>query len=1147
MSQGIDRITEYSQYSRLFDRDKRFITAFGLQQSEKIYITATIIKQLSSNALSRTGGSILYVANDYISAQSITTQLCGLGVDAIYMPYKDEILLHRKSLSNDYVARMGNALYRLVSGVDVVVTCVESLCYTIEDKQTFCQGVFRLYQGQDVSVQSVIAKLIYCGYNRCESASNVGEFAVRGDILDVFLPSLDTPVRLLWNWDTLESIKTVGQDYVSVDELSGVVVYPLVDRVNSNLLEKAQRSAFAQQLDSNGRSRIDTILQELTTARHSYWLSCYNTRSRLLDYLGDNTIILWDEPKLLQARVNRIYQDFDNRFDGLLKLGEILPQHKDLIIPKSQVFATDKQFQISLQQLNYGGTFFNPKDIIGFTTSALYNYQYNIKQLYIDFEGWRKNGYKVHFYAINEEFAHALQNQLNLLGISVDVAGTSQHELNDALILPIPFDKGFISHSNKIVIVGNKDVGKSATTRQITPARKQVFLSFNAGDYVVHELHGIGLCQGITTLNGSWGTKDFVLVTYKHGDKLYVPVEASNLLTRFSGSDKAPMLSTIGGADFTRVKSRVKQKIKEMSFDLLKLYALREHKRGRKYNIDSYLCKSFDQSFEYTETPDQLTSIAEIDKDLSSDKIMDRLLVGDVGYGKTEVALRTAFKVITNGYQVAFLAPTTILSEQHYLTAFNRMKAFGIKIACLNRFRDATQQKQILKDLSSGNIDLVIGTHRLLSADVHFSKLGLLILDEEQRFGVEHKEKIKNIKADVDVLTMSATPIPRTLYMAISGIRDISTINTPPSKRIAVETYVTEENYTLIREAILREIMRDGQVFFVYNRVETIDYFAAKIRQLVPEASITVAHGQMDSEVLENAIFNFAQGNSNVLISTTIIENGIDMPNANTLIVYDADKLGLSQLYQLRGRVGRSDRLAYAYFVYRKDKVLDSDAYNRLSSIMQYNQLGSGFKIALADLEIRGAGNVLGAEQHGNMVKVGYDMYARLLSEAVSELKGVPQKRTIEATVDIDVSAYAPEHYIASSQQRMDFYQKSANCSTIQEVEQLRQEIVDIYGTPPIEVNNLLTVLSIKLLASGAGITQVVIKGKVAQLTFVNREYLLRECVFDALDREKNNAKLSSILPEITYSKSGNKLAFFGDLIALLQSIQQDGTGNTES
>ncbi|MEG1528504.1 MAG: transcription-repair coupling factor [Clostridia bacterium] len=1118
-------LTDYPQYAKLYHRNNKYITAFGLQQSERIFIVSGL------------DCPILYIASDYISAQETVRQLTELGKNTVYLPFKDEVFLHRRSITNAYDFELSKALYQIYCGVDVVVTSAETLCSPLPYKEIFSNS-FTLSKGDVLDVSNFAKTLTELGYVKVVEVTSRGEFAQRGDIFDIFSPSFSQPIRISADYDNIESIRNIKPDLSSGEHIDSISLYPLVNKVEWQYVEQAQKEANEQRLVLSSRQRINDILDEIRLSQFSDWLFCYAPHSRLCDYLAPNTLIMWEEPKLIEQRIDRLYVDSSTRTDQLIKSGEILPQHRNLLYDKQEIFTNYSNFdQVALQQLNYSVSFFNSQESISYASSPLFNYQYNIKQLVFDYEQWEKMGYHVLIFTRDEQDCKRVQGQLSQLGLSCVASPSARCDTNKALILPYIIEKGYISHSNALVIIGIRDLGGRVEKKKVETSSKRALVNIVPGDYVVHELHGIGRCEGITSLSGSWGVKDFILVTYKNNDKLYVPVDSASLLSRFSGSQKMPTLSQIGGKDFEKVKASVKKSIKLMSIDLLKLYAQRENKRGFTYNIDSYLANAFDSSFPYVLTADQAQSISDIDKDLTTNKIMDRLLVGDVGYGKTEVALRTAFKVITNSYQVALLAPTTILAEQHYETAKQRMEAFGIKVACLNRFRTAKEQKDILSRLAKGEIDLLIGTHRLLSKDVCFNKLSMLILDEEQRFGVEHKEKIKELKTNIDVLTLSATPIPRTLYMAMSGIRDISVINTAPSKRIAIETFVVEENFSLIREIILREIMREGQVFLVYNKVESIEAFTARIRELVPEATITFAHGQMDSNILESSIYNFAKGNTNVLIATTIIENGIDMPNANTLIVYDADRLGLAQLYQLRGRVGRSDRLAYAYFVYKKDKILSHDAYARLTSIMEYNQLGSGFKIAMRDLEIRGAGNILGAEQHGFMQKVGYDMYTRLLKEAVGELKGQNYKTEIITTLDSDINAYAPQEYIASPEYRMDFYQKASSATSIQDVEEILIEITEIYGKPPSEVLNLLKIVTIKLLANKAGIDHVTIKDTSALLQFSSKDSLFNSKVFKALDENKDKATISAKKFEITFSEKSSKVQFINDLVTFLANL----------
>ncbi len=1122
-----DILRGYNGYSQLFHRDKKYITAFGMLQGEKILLAAGF------------DVPVLYVANDYLSAQNALRQLLGLGKKALYLPYPEEPLLHRKSVNNSFIFSLSKALFEMHSGFDVLVVCPEALCNFLPKKEDF--KVFTYRMGQSVELQSVIDNLIACGYDRTEVLSVKGQFTVRGDILDVFTPTEDFPFRISFDYDEIESIRQINADLTSGEKFEQASFYSLVFKTRGDLLERAQKEAAQQKLSSSARDRINSILSDIEFSPFSRWLYCLGEKSFLSQYLSQNTLLLWEEPKVISQRLDKLYEDFVKRCEALAENGEVLFEHKSALLPRAEMISGYLPFeQIALQQLNYVGTFFTPQEIISFHSTPLYNYQYSPRQLEKDYTEWAKQGYRTVVFSGDEEGVKRSRRQLELLGIPcVEGIEKTAQGAKEAVIAPLLLEKGFVSHTGKLVAIGVKDLGGKVKEVKKPVKNLSALFAVSAGDYVVHDVHGIGRCEGITTLQRGQGNSDYILVTYKNNDKLYVPVANASSLSRFSGSEKAPELSKIGGKDFEKVKAKVKASIKEMSFDLLKLYALRQNKRGYSYRIDDYLCKAFDESFPYAETPDQLKSIAEIDADLTGRDIMDRLLIGDVGFGKTEVALRAAFKVIANGYQAAFLAPTTILSEQHFLTAKDRMESFGIKIACLNRFRSAAEQKKIISQLKEHKIDFIIGTHRLLSKDVGFDKLGLLILDEEQRFGVEHKESLKNIKTNVDVLTLSATPIPRTLYMALSGIRDISLINTPPLKRIAVETFVVEENLQLIKEIISRELMREGQVFLVYNRVESIENFTKKIRELVPQAKIVMAHGQMDSKVLEDAVFSFAQNKANVLISTTIIENGIDMPNANTLIVFDADRLGLSQMYQLRGRVGRSDRLAYAYFVYGQNKVLSQTAYQRLTSIMEYSELGSGFRIAMRDLEIRGAGNILGAEQHGNLQKVGYDMFTRLLKEAVAELKGGKgaDRENFFVTVESDAEVTIPQYYVADSYQRMSIYQRASAISSLEEGDKILEELTDIYGHPPKSVLNLIDTVKIKYLASLWGISEVTILGGKAELSFKYKNDFFRKETFDLIEQNKETLTISSTSLKLTYTNAGEKESLLVNLLALLLSV----------
>ena len=1089
----LDSVNNCEAYVRLLHAtlDKKFVGAFGVQPNEKPVIA------------SASPSFVLYVCSDYVEARrvyrAVSALTCG---KVVYVPAAEDVLLYKSGYSKTGVYERNRALFDVLHGAACAVTCVESLLQPFPDCSAFLQGCFRIKQGGTYDTTKLAAKLVACGYSRVDGITGEGEFTLRGDILDLSMPG-DKRFRVDFWDDTVESVKSVGSDGTAATA-DYVDVYPLWDVGAFSEAQLVKLSALVgkMRISVDAKARLSEIVSDLTAQAggksvDNRWLAPFVKTSRLFDYLPCESVVMWDEPKLLSSRVEFLYNEHSVRVANLSKAGEVLPVHMSAYCEKHDVFSCDLP-QISLQTLPYQSDFFVPDQIFNFKTGAVPNYANSEDALATDIRNWKRSGYEVAVLC-GEDGVKPVQDAMSARGVYLAEVEKLNLKTSDGLVLPLALERGFVSHTNKLVVLGARDIGRGVVSQAVRKSKKQAFLSVEKGDYVVHDVHGIGLCEGIQKITSPDGeTKDYVVVLYKGGDKLYVPVDATNMLSRYSGGEN-PTLSKIGGADFAKVKNKVAASIREMSVDLLKLYSEREKPRGFRYHVDEYLCEEFEQYFPYKPTEDQLKCMEEITKDLTSDRIMDRLLVGDVGYGKTEVAMRAAFEVVSNGYQVAVLAPTTILAEQHFNTFRERMEHFDVKVVCLNRFRTPEQQKQILKEVADGKADVIVGTHRLLSSDVKFNKLGLLILDEEQRFGVEHKEKIKAVKTSVDVLTLSATPIPRTLHMALSGMRDISTITTPPVERIAVETFVCEESETLIADVISRELARGGQVYCVYNRVSTIDSFASRLADMVPQANITVAHGQMGESRLEDAVLDFAQGKGNVLVCTTIIENGIDIPNANTLIVTDADKLGLSQLYQLRGRVGRSNRIAYAYFLYRKDKILSEIAYKRLSSITEYSELGSGFKIAMKDLEIRGAGNVLGREQHGHMVKVGYDMYARLLSETVAELKGKKVQKEIVPELEIDYEAYAPDGYIPSQTERMDFYQQLASCKTLAEVDEFHSRIEDVYGTCPVQVNNLFRIARLKVACTSAGVSKVVVRSGRGEVLFANRDFMMRKEVFDAL------------------------------------------------
>ncbi len=1062
------RLTESGSVKEFTDNVRQGMTlaVFGVADPFKSYLVSVV------------DDPVLLVVKDEITADFFATTIREISdKKTVVIPQKDQTLLINKAFSKDGVYSRIRATAE-VPTADVIIATPSALM------QTFSKEIktVEIKKDDDYDLLDLTARLVNMGYTRVETADSKGCFAVRGDILDICPINRNERYRVDFFGDTVESIRIYELDsgenrgYVDGFEIMQAVDTVFTDEEMKEVL--AMVKTHMRSADGEQKTRLHEIYDDLTVAVEnkdydalSVFCTCSKLSTNITKVLRKNTVVIFDEAKRINEIAELSYSEFIERYNSLVKSGATLPCTENNMMPIGALIGLlDKYRLCAVQTMSTAIPFFNPLKIINPASGSVANYRLDFKEIFSDIKNWLKGGYSVLICTANQQRSDNLCFDLTTNGIASVVNG---EEFKGVVILSKKLTAGFIYHEKKTVVIGSGNLyAKPVNTCRIKSKKQAYFTAPETGDYCVHETHGIGRVLGSKKITTTEGTKDYVAVEYGGGDILYVPVEQMDILTRYLGGEKKPKLSKIGGKDFERIKRGVKESIKKMSFDLKKLYEERNALVGYKFDTDDEMQRVFDNAFEFEETPDQLTAIEEITSDMSSGKVMDRLVCGDVGFGKTEVAFRAIFIAIMNGKQVAMLAPTTILCEQHFNTATERFKEFGVKIACLDRFKTQTQQKAILEELQSGKIDLVIGTHRLLSKDVKFKDLGLLVLDEEQRFGVEHKEKIKLLKKNVDTLTLTATPIPRTLHMSLSGIRSISVINTPPKKRLPVQTYVTEETDTLIKDAITREVNRGGQAFMLYNRVESIFTFASKIQAIMPNLRITVVHGQMEERTMEKNIMAFYRGEYDLLISTTIIENGIDLPKANTLIVIDADKLGLSTLYQLKGRVGRSDRLAYAYFTFKREKVLSDTAYHRLNAIVEFAEMGSGIKIAMRDLEIRGAGNVLGTEQHGHMDKIGYELYSKLLRE---ELSG-KEENTVE--LDIRVSAFIPDEYIESNSAKMSAYKEIAEINCAENEREVRLALTDNYGEIPIEVENLINIAMTKHLASEFNVTEInILKG----------------------------------------------------------------------
>ena len=1050
----------------------------------------------------------VYLTADSVSAQKAAENITSLsGKEVAVLAAKDEVLLYRKALSKDSLFKRLNGIHALQSGADIVVAEIDALLQVFPKKLpsiTFTEG-------EDFDFTSLSATLTKMGYVRAFEVETRGVFALRGDILDIY-PVNGNPVRIDFFGDTVEKIKPY--DILTGERLAGLKEVTILSATDV-LVTEEEKPALRQRLENEVKSfktsesytRARGIADEISSNENldeSFVLPLLQNTTDFFSILPENAVLIFDEGKTLWDKFNALYKEHEERFHRLQDGGEAfsftLSQYMEKELFLEKVLSTRR---VALQTFTGNPFFFQPLKIFNFTATPTTKYLNGVSALLTDIHNWSKGGYRVLLYCGDSARAVKMSERLGEEYLSTVKLPDNVSQLKGVCVLDEKLDKGMVLHECKTAIIGTGDLyTKVENTRRLRRKRGDMFVAPEVGDFVVHETHGIGKAVGMQKLETQDGTKEYLAVSYKDGDMLYVPAECMDVLSKYVG-DSDPTLSKIGGADFERVKARVKASLKKLAFDLKKLYAERAENRGFAFPANQVFMQEFEDAFPHDLTLDQAASVAEIKADMCSEKVMDRLLCGDVGFGKTEVAFRAIYLCVLAGKQAALMCPSTVLCTQHFNTALARFSDFGVTVACLNRFNTPKEQEAVLKGLREGKIDLVIGTHRLLSADVQFKDLGLLVLDEEQRFGVEHKERIKHIRKNIDCLTMTATPIPRTLHMSLSGIRDISTIQTPPSERLPVQTYVVEETETLIRDACIRELSRGGQVFILYNKVESIFTFAARIKQILPEATISVAHGRMDKNNLENAVLNFYSGNSDILITTTIIENGIDLPNANTLIVIDSDRLGISQLYQLKGRVGRGARLAHAYFTFKGERVMTSNASARLKAIMEFTELGSGYKLAMRDLEIRGAGNVLGAEQHGHMDKVGYELYSKLLKE---ELTG--ESSTV-AELDIRVNAYISEKYIESSAGRLDSYKQIAEMQTVEDYKRVYASLRDTYGDLPRAVENLLVIAVLKSYAAKFNVKKISLIKGVGALEFPSLEALGDKRILAALDKYAGNVRLN--------------------------------------
>ncbi|MBQ8685091.1 MAG: transcription-repair coupling factor [Clostridia bacterium] len=1079
---------------------------------------------------------VVYITADHAAANKAAQNIAALSGKRVQtLAAKDEVLLYRKALSKDALFKRLCGIHALQTDGDIVVAELDALLQLFPKKLP----VLTLEEGAEYDFLSLPQTLVSMGYTRSFEVESKGVFALRGDILDIYPVNAENPVRIDFFGDTVEKIKPY--DFVSGDRLAGVkkvavlaATDTLVAEEDKAAVKEALESAVKQFKTTESYTRAREIADEILSDENldtSFVLPLLENTTDFFSVLPENAVLVFDEGKALWDKFNALYKEHEERFHRLQTGGEAFDFTARQYMPKQSFLdGVAQSRRLALQTFTGNPFFFQPLKIYNLSVTPTTKYLNGFPALLTDVKNWLRGGYRVLLCCGENARAVKMSEKLAEEYLSTVKLPDSLDTFQGVSVADNKVDKGMVLHECKLALIGSNDLyTKAPDTRRIRRKRGEMFSAPEVGDFVVHETHGIGKVIGMEKIETTDGTKEYIALAYKDGDKLYVPAECMDVLSKYVG-DGDPALSRIGGADFERVKARVKASLKKLAFDLKQLYAARAESKGYPFPENEVFMREFEDSFIHELTPDQAASVQEIKADMCSQKVMDRLLCGDVGFGKTEVAFRAVYLCVLAGKQAALMCPSTVLCKQHFNTATERFAQFGVHIAVLNRFNTPKETERVLKGLADGSIDFVIGTHRMLSSDIKFKNLGLLVLDEEQRFGVEHKEKIKHLRKDIDCLTMTATPIPRTLHMSLSGIRDISTIHTPPVERLPVQTYVVEETETLIRDACIRELSRGGQAFILYNKVESIFTFAARIRQILPEATVSVVHGRMEKTTLENAVLNFYGGKSDILVTTTIIENGVDLPNANTIIVIDSDRLGISQLYQLKGRVGRSARLAHAYFTFKGERVMTDNAAARLKAIMEFTELGSGYKLAMRDLEIRGAGNVLGAEQHGHMDKVGYELYAKLLKEELTGENHQPPE------LDIRANAYVSEKYIESSAGRLDTYKQIAEIATVADYKRVYASLEDTYGPLPKAVENLMVIAVLKNYATKFSVKKITVGGGVGALEFPSLEALGDKRVLAALDQFKGETRLNMTeAPVIEFYKARDAAQLMAQMTKFLK------------
>ncbi|RAV64933.1 transcription-repair coupling factor [Aerococcus urinae] len=1100
-------------------RTGQSVLYLGLQAASKAYMIAEI-------QASHPDKKTVVLTNNLLQAERFYEDLQTFNPEADLHLYSspesvaEDLAIQSPEALGDRLATLDWLLDEDSSGI--LISPIFGLKRALTPVSEWKHLVKNIQRGQELAVDQLKADLLLLGYERVEAVLRPGEMSVRGDIVDLFPLTSPQPLRLSLAFDEVDRITTFDvNSQKSQDDLEAVTILPAKDllfsparlkagvahleKVAQEKAEKIQDEAIKKQVQAIFQDEIQAWSAGETTERTHYFSQIlYPDSCSLLDYVGQGQTLVLDD----MTRLIELSQEIDQRaalyLQGKVEAGHLPPIDQIYLDSHDQVMAySGRKFYLAQWQKGYGNMRFD--GLYQFQTRTVTPFYHNKEAIKLEFEAWLRMGRSLLIFIEEEDKARDLEKELKAMDFQAVLTQADQIIPEAINIIAGHLSGGIEFVDSQVVLLAQSDLFDQAKRRRrkntnnlSNAERLKNYQELKPGDYVVHVNHGIGQFVGVETIEVAGNHKDYLSIVYADNASIHVPIDQIDLVQKYvSAEGKIPKLNKMGGTEWQKTKQRVSKKIEDIADDLVDLYAERETRKGYAFSPDNEDQAAFEDEFPYPETDDQLRSIQEIKADMEKEKPMDRLLVGDVGFGKTEVAMRAAFKAMLDGKQVAFLVPTTVLAQQHYETMLERFKDYPFTIDLLSRFRSPAEQKHVIKCLKEGSVQLVIGTHRLLSKDIKFLDLGLLVVDEEQRFGVKAKERLKALRKNVDVLTLTATPIPRTLNMSMMGVRDLSVIETPPANRFPVQTYVMEQNYGAIRDAIERELARNGQVFYLFNNVQNIQEKANFIEELVPQARVAIAHGQMHANQLEEVLMDFLAGDDDVLVTTTIIETGIDMPNVNTLLVEDADRMGLSTLYQLRGRV------AYAYFMYRPDKALNEASEKRLTALKDFTELGAGFKIAMRDLSIRGAGNLLGQEQHGFVNSVGYDLFQQMLDEAIRKKQGKAAKRPQSPTeIELHIDAYIPSEYIQDENQKVEIYKRINLLDDVDTMWDLDDELLDRFGEPPVEVQWLLAVGTMKSYATAIGVEKITRKGKAIELVFTKQQdpSQLTPLIFQALE-----------------------------------------------